>query len=107
MVSPTRPQVSRVEVTATISVGCLMSTLAFEEVSHAYGRLPPVKNVSLRVNDGGVVCLLGPSGCGKTTLLRLAAGLENLQRGRVLIYGEIMTDGRREVHLQERTVHLG
>src|SRR5690625_3002340 len=106
MVSPTRPQVSRVEVTATISVGCLMSTLAFEEVSHAYGRLPAVKNVSLSVNDGEVVCLLGPSGCGKTTLLRLAAGLENLQRRRALINGEIMADGRREVRPEERWVGL-
>jgi len=83
-----------------------MSTLAFEEVSHAYGRLPAVKNVSLSVNDGELVCLLGPSGCGKTTLLRLAAGLENLQRGRVLINGEIMADGRREVPPEERSVGL-
>ena len=39
------------------------------------------------MKPGEILCLLGPSGCGKTTVLRIAAGLETPQRGRVLIDG--------------------
>ena len=83
-----------------------MSTLAFEGVSHAYGKLAAVNNVTLTVDDGELVCLLGPSGCGKTTLLRLAAGLEALQQGRILINGQVMADGRRDVPPEERSIGL-
>jgi iron(III) transport system ATP-binding protein len=53
-----------------------------------------------------VVCLLGPSGCGKSTALRLAAGLEPLQAGRVLIAGRVMADGRVDVPPENRGVGL-
>lgn len=68
-------------------------------VSHSYGGLPAVRNVSLMVGPGEIVCLLGPSGCGKSTTLRLAAGLEDLQAGEVRIGGRIVAlsrDGRSE-----------
>ncbi len=61
--------------------------LAIEAVSHAFDGLTVVDGVSLEVGVGELVCLLGPSGCGKTTLLRVAAGLEPLQQGRVRIAG--------------------
>jgi len=83
-----------------------MSALVFEEVSHAYGPLVAVDDVSLEVSAGELVCLLGPSGCGKTTLLRLAAGLERLQRGRVLMGVEVMADDSRDVAPEERSVGL-
>jgi len=62
-------------------------------VSHAFGDNPVVKGVSVFVQPGELVCLLGPSGCGKTTLLRLAAGLETLQIGRIAIGEEIVAEG--------------
>ena len=68
--------------------GSDMDALSFEGVSHAYGELLAVDDISLSVGQGEVVCLLGPSGCGKTTALRIAAGLEDLQRGRVLLEGK-------------------
>ena len=64
-----------------------MSALTLDHISHAFGELLAVNDVSLAVEPGELVCLLGPSGCGKTTVLRLAAGLEALQSGRVLIGG--------------------
>ena len=58
-------------------------------VSHAYGDNQVLDNASLMIPAGEVVCLLGPSGSGKTTLLRLAAGLERLQQGQIVIDDEI------------------
>lgn len=52
-----------------------------------------VDGVSLRVMAGQVTCLLGPSGCGKSTTLRIIAGVEAQDAGRVLIDGQIVSGG--------------
>ncbi|WP_346432797.1 ATP-binding cassette domain-containing protein [Breoghania sp.] len=65
----------------------IAARLAFESVSHAYEGVASVRDVSLTVDPGEVLCLLGHSGCGKTTLLRIAAGVEHQRSGRVLING--------------------
>ncbi|MFN8464774.1 MAG: ABC transporter ATP-binding protein [Caldilineaceae bacterium] len=49
-------------------------------------------DVTIHVDDGEIACLLGPSGCGKTTLLRIIAGLEAPDSGRVLFDGEDVVD---------------
>src|SRR3546814_20557709 len=67
-----------------------MPALAFEHVSHAFGDLLAVDDLSFGLERGEVVCLLGPSGCGKTTALRVAAGLEPLQQGSFIIDGEVV-----------------
>lgn len=51
-----------------------------------------VNDVSLEILDGEMVTLLGPSGCGKTTTLRIIAGFEMPDAGRVVISGEDVTD---------------
>lgn len=61
--------------------------LSFEHVSHGYADIEAVRDVSLVLAPGQITCLLGPSGCGKTTLLRLAAGVERPQHGRILLDG--------------------
>ena len=66
--------------------------LSLERVSHGYGKCKVFPDISLSVADGEIVCMLGPSGCGKTTLLRLAAGLEKLQTGRVTLSGSKVAD---------------
>ncbi len=71
----------------------LSSTLELHDVSHAYDKVKAVDRVSIHVNEGEVVCLLGPSGCGKSTVLRLAAGLETLQQGRISMRGATMAGG--------------
>ncbi len=75
-----------------------MSALRMEAIRHAYDGHPVVDGVSLDVGPNELVCLLGPSGCGKTTLLRLAAGLEHVQSGRILICGQIVADSAGAVH---------
>jgi len=75
-------------------------------VSHAYGGNRVLDNTSLMIPAGEVVCLLGSSGAGKTTLMRLAAGLERLQRGRILIDDEVVADEERHVPPEHRGVGL-
>lgn len=65
-----------------------MTFLQLLDVSFAYGQAPIVDGVALDVPAGQVHCLVGRSGCGKTTLLKLAAGLLQPARGRVLLDGK-------------------
>ncbi|MFK7962929.1 MAG: ABC transporter ATP-binding protein [Burkholderiaceae bacterium] len=67
--------------------------LSIEHLSHHYGDLHVLRDVSLSLAEGELVCLLGPSGCGKTTLLRIAAGIENCQSGEIRLGGEVVAAG--------------
>ncbi|OYW35041.1 MAG: iron ABC transporter ATP-binding protein, partial [Azorhizobium sp. 12-66-6] len=64
--------------------------LRFEDVRLTYGAVEAVRGITLEVRPGEVMCLLGQSGCGKTSLLRLAAGIEAPQFGRILVDGQEM-----------------
>ncbi|MBD2204514.1 ABC transporter ATP-binding protein [Calothrix sp. FACHB-1219] len=57
-----------------------------------FNQEPAVNGVDLDVRQGEFFSILGPSGCGKTTLLRLIAGFEEADAGRVLIQGQFMTN---------------
>ncbi|HEY9078898.1 ABC transporter ATP-binding protein [Magnetovibrio sp.] len=71
----------------------MTSGLVMERIRHAFGAAEVLKDVSLVAEAGKLTCLLGPSGCGKTTLLRLAAGLETVQNGRVYLQGKMVANG--------------
>jgi iron(III) transport system ATP-binding protein len=83
-----------------------MAGLRLEHVSHAFGARRVLDDVNLVIGSGEVACLLGPSGCGKTTTLRLAAGLERLQAGRIMIGDSVVADGARDVPPEARHVGL-
>ena len=83
-----------------------MDGLVLENVSHSYGANAALKNVDLSVSAGEIVCLLGPSGCGKTTTLRLAAGLERLQSGRIIIAGQEVASAAAQTPPDERNLGM-
>ncbi|MEO8358878.1 MAG: ABC transporter ATP-binding protein [Vicinamibacteria bacterium] len=66
-------------------------SLAVRGVSKTRGTVRVLENVSLDVRSGEFVTLLGPSGCGKTTLLRLIAGLDEVDQGSISISGHDVT----------------
>jgi spermidine/putrescine transport system ATP-binding protein len=63
------------------------SVLRLERVTRRFGSVVAVDDVSLDLRRGEFFSLLGPSGCGKTTLLRMVAGFEELDAGRILLHG--------------------
>jgi len=73
-----------------------VSRLQLDKVSHSYGPVPVLNDLSLVVNPGEVVVLVGPSGCGKSTILNVLSGYIIPTSGAVLREGVIRT-----VHQQD------
>lgn len=65
--------------------------LLFDRVSKRFDQDWAVRELTLAIRQGEVFSLLGPSGCGKTTLLRICAGFEQPDSGRVLLQGRDIT----------------
>ena len=68
-----------------------MPELSLDHISQSYGAREVVRDLSMRLLDGEIGCLLGASGCGKTTVLRCIAGFEPLTRGEIRMDGEALT----------------
>jgi iron(III) transport system ATP-binding protein len=68
-----------------------VSEVRLSGVSKSFGSVRAVEDLSLSAEEGGFLTLLGPSGCGKTTTLRMIAGLERNDAGRIEIGGRTMS----------------
>ena len=79
--------------------------LEFLNISHKYEKKIILNDFSMKLEVGEVVSLLGPSGCGKTTLLKLASGIEKLQKGQIKLNDEIVSSFN--FHLNSDKRHIG
>ena len=66
-------------------------SILIENVSKKFGTTYALKNVNLEIASGSLTALVGPSGSGKSTLLRIIAGFENIDEGRVWLFGKDAT----------------
>ncbi|HAS03637.1 MAG TPA: spermidine/putrescine ABC transporter ATP-binding protein PotA [Pasteurella multocida] len=65
--------------------------IELRSITKSYGDKTIIENFNLTINNGEFLTILGPSGCGKTTVLRLLAGLEELDSGNIILDGEDIT----------------
>ncbi|WP_029068227.1 ABC transporter ATP-binding protein [Jonesia quinghaiensis] len=71
-----------------------MATVTYDHASRIYPgtERPAVDQLNLHIEDGEFLVLVGPSGCGKSTSLRMLAGLEDVNQGRIMIGDRDVTD---------------
>lgn len=81
-------------------------TLAVSGVTKSFGRVEVLRGVDLRVQAGTVAAVLGPSGCGKTTLLRIIAGFETPDEGRVAVGSLTVANGGRGLAPERRGIGI-
>src|SRR5574344_2347688 len=75
-------------------------SIQVQQLNKHFNQHAALDNSNRDCKDGELVALLGPSGCGKTTLLRIIAGLEQADSGRIIIRGDDASD----LHVRERNV---
>lgn len=69
-----------------------MSFIKFENVEKSYGSQKVITSLNLEIEKGSFTVLVGPSGCGKSTILRIIAGLEDVDSGSVYIDGQCVNE---------------
>ncbi|HWL70036.1 MAG TPA: sn-glycerol-3-phosphate ABC transporter ATP-binding protein UgpC [Geminicoccus sp.] len=69
-----------------------MATIEIRDIGKNYGDVRVLDGLDLDIGDGEFIVLLGPSGCGKSTMLRMIAGLEDVDSGTIAIGGTVVND---------------
>ncbi|MEW6571865.1 MAG: ABC transporter ATP-binding protein [Nitrospirota bacterium] len=80
--------------------------LSVENLSKNYEKVEALKSVSLSLSFNEILAIIGPSGCGKTTLLRIIAGLDSPDDGRVLIDGNEVSTPSKLIAPNERRLSM-
>src|SRR5690242_13435945 len=73
---------------------CYRMSIVLEQLTKRYAGDPVVNRVALEIADGEFFVLIGPSGSGKSTVLRMIAGLNTVDEGRVWLHGRDVTYAR-------------
>jgi len=68
--------------------------ISAKNLKKRYGQLEVLKDISLEITEGEVLCIIGPSGSGKSTLLRCLNRLEEIQSGSITILGEELVNNK-------------
>ena len=69
-----------------------MANISISSINKYYGDVHVIKDISLDIKSQSFTVLVGPSGCGKSTMLRMIAGLEDINSGTISIDGQVVND---------------
>ena len=81
-----------------------MLAVKIKNLDYSINNYPVLKDVTLDLEKDNIACVLGPSGCGKTTLLKLIAGLENIQKGEIFINERLVSSSSKHVKTEKRNI---
>ncbi|MCR4883027.1 MAG: ABC transporter ATP-binding protein [Clostridiales bacterium] len=84
-----------------------MANVKFDNITVSYGNHTVLKNFSLEVESGKIVCLVGPSGCGKTTLVRALLGLNKPETGSIMVGERCLFDAKKRVNVPAEKRNIG
>lgn len=78
--------------------------LDVKQLSHFFGEKEALINLNFSIDHNSIVSVLGPSGCGKTTLIRLIAGLEQIQNGEIFLEKSLVANKNLNVPPEKRSI---
>ena len=78
--------------------------LDVKQLSHSFGEKDALTNLNFSIENNSIVSVLGPSGCGKTTLIRLIAGLEQIQKGEIFLEKSLVANKNLNVPPEKRPI---
>ena len=84
-----------------------MANVRFENITVKYGNHCVLKDFSLEVESGQIMCLVGPSGCGKTTLVRALLGLNKPETGVITVGDRCLYDAKKRVNVAAEKRNIG
>ena len=84
-----------------------MANVRFENITVGYGDHMILKDFSLEVQSGQIVCLVGPSGCGKTTLVRALLGLNKPETGSITVGDKVLFDSQKRINVPAEKRNIG